>query len=90
MDGMLSPNGACPQADQQNAKDTLRILGLNDDPGLVRRRMNEIKTLSVLADPNDQAITYLRSIPFLSSPDDLAGGVMKFMNFYADIGNIKI
>ncbi len=61
--GRLSPTVGLPAAGKRNASDTLTILGLNDRPGLTRRRQQFAVTLRSLSSAADIA-AFLASSPF--------------------------
>jgi len=61
--GRLSPAIGLPAAGKKNASDTLTMLGLNDHPGLNRRRQMFAVTLRSLSSAADCA-AFLASSPF--------------------------
>ena len=61
--GELSPVVGLSELNNQRSKDTLRILGLNHDPGLNRRRQQYAVTLCGLITAADIA-AFLSSVPF--------------------------
>ena len=61
--GDLSPVVGLSALNHQRAKDTLRILGLNNDPGLNRRRQQYAFTLHALSTAADIA-AFLSFVPF--------------------------
>jgi uncharacterized protein (TIGR02646 family) len=63
--GRLAPNRRQNTTDQTRAETTLDVLGLNRDPGLVRRRQKQAKTAIALElqSPTD-ALEYLATAPF--------------------------
>ena len=61
--GRLSPAIGLPGSDTKDASDTLTMLGLNDHPGLNRRRQQFAITLCSLSTAADRA-TFLSASPF--------------------------
>lgn len=63
--GRLAPNRRETKADQDRAKTTLELLGLNRDPGLARQRQQHALTVVKLAQqaPAD-AQAYIANVPF--------------------------